>query len=322
MEEDLNVQKLILNYLNDPGNEVFAALVHQFREQSSANETYFQELSTIWHAATKTKPLYEADLNTSVGKLRAKLSDQVEKIPERSFGFLGKVAAIVIVSAAAFWIYTSQDAVEYIVKQTTDRVDSLILEDSTKIILSKNTTVSYPDRFEGDSREISLQHGQAFFKVSKDPKRPFNIIIGQSKVTVLGTTFNIHFAKDFINLAVTTGKVRFSPRSGHQSSVLTAGQALEYNLVNQQVNKVTGANSSSWLTRELVFVDMPLDKVCEDLSTHYGVEIILTGKRIHAQKFNARFKDRSLDEILLVLKQTYKIKIEKTSNDLITITNF
>ncbi|MGY0039003.1 FecR domain-containing protein [Pedobacter sp. NJ-S-72] len=82
----------------------------------------------------------------------------------------------------------------------------------------------------------------------------------------------------------------------------------------------SGSNATSWITKELVFVDMPLEEVCKQVSAYYNVNLVVHDKMRIAKKFNANFKDSNLSEILTVLKQTYKIKIDSTDHQ-ITIKN-
>ncbi|HEY0177567.1 MAG TPA: FecR domain-containing protein [Pedobacter sp.] len=199
-------------------------------------------------------------------------------------------------------------------------MDSLYLSDGTKIILAENTAVRYPAVLGKDSRQITLIKGQAFFKVHRDVKRPFHVMIGQSKVSVLGTSFNINYSPSAIQLAVKTGKVMFSPNEVSSSAVLVAGQALNYDLGQQRIEWKSASNANSWMTKELEFVDMPLEEVCRQLSAYYHVSIIVHDQMRTAKKFNAHFKDSTLPEIFRVLKQTYRIRID--SNDhAITIKN-
>jgi transmembrane sensor len=146
---------------------------------------------------------------------------------------------------------------------------------------------------------------------------------GNLSYLVLGTSFNIHITDSDINLAVKTGRVRFSPDSASVPSILTAGQAISYNFILKRVKVDDGSNSNSWLTNVLTFEDMPLNEVCKQLSKYYHVNIVLVDKQKSANKFNATFDHSSLDEVLNVLKATYQIEIikEKNSVKIKTINN-
>lgn len=318
MQDNLNHQNTILNYLNDPENEQLIEQISLFRSQSEENEIYFQQIKKVWDESANLKPLFELNASESVEKLRSRLSNSAQPQAKRKYVWLRAAAALILISLAAFWIYSEKFAVHYLVRETGNRIDSVILNDGTRVILAKNTAVKFPDRFQGKTREISMLRGNAFFKVFRDPGHPFHISIGRSRVSVLGTSFNISYSSIKIDVSVKTGKVSFSPNNISKPSILTAGQAISYNLKENIIQQFDGANANSWLTRELHFVDMPLNKVCAELSAYYGVKIELQENIRTAKKFNANFKDSSLEEVLTVLKETYKIQINK-SDSLITI---
>ena len=74
--------------------------------------------------------------------------------------------------------------------------DSVILSDGTKIWLSTQSSVHYPETFEGKERRVSMT-GEAYFEVAKDLKRKFIVQVlpasgkDTPEVVVEGTAFNI-----------------------------------------------------------------------------------------------------------------------------------
>ncbi len=53
------------------------------------------------------------------------------------------------------------------------------------------STLSYPSRFDSDTRNVTLQ-GEAYFEVAKNPEKKFIVSTShQSQIEVLGTHFNV-----------------------------------------------------------------------------------------------------------------------------------
>ncbi len=293
--------------------------MNELRNLSAENEAYFQELKRIWDAAPETGKLSGVDYQASVKNFKLKLGRSATGKSKNTQFWIRNIAAILVLLCAGLWVYNEKFSVQYLVKNTSQKIDSVSLSDGTKIMLAENTSVRYPDHFKGTIREISLLKGQAFFKVHRDPAHPFQIGIGQSKVRVLGTSFNIKYSATNIDVSVATGKVMFLPNQVSKPSILIAGQAISYKFKENFLEIQNGDNANAWLTKELHFVDMPLNEVCEQLSDYYHVRILLVDELHIAKKFNANFKDSSLEEVLRVLKETYKIQINKRDS-LITIT--
>lgn len=84
-----------------------------------------------------------------------------------------------------------------------------ILPDGTKILLSKNSKISYPKSLEGNTREIILT-GEGFFDVYHDSAHPFIIHKQGTNIRVLGTSFNVRAYNAQVQVLVKTGSVQFS----------------------------------------------------------------------------------------------------------------
>src|SRR5690242_4791379 len=92
---------------------------------------------------------------------------------------------------------------------TSDKPISIMLADSSVVVLSVNSRISYPRSFDSaGTRDVYLS-GEAFFKVVKNPNLPFRVYANELVTKVLGTSFYVRsFEKDsVIQVTVKTGKV-------------------------------------------------------------------------------------------------------------------
>jgi ferric-dicitrate binding protein FerR (iron transport regulator) len=320
LKDKLPIQNTILRYLDTPEDEALMREIHSIRTESAENEVFFQEIKRIWEASAETGRLHGLDGQASIDKLWSGIGGGNSSQQGKTRVWFRVAAAILLFSAVGFWFYTNQNEEPlYLVKENNgSQVDSLRLADGTKIMLAAKSSVKYPQKFDAEERRVQLLNGQAFFLVARNTKHPFAVQVGPSIVRVLGTSFNIQFSPSDIEIAVKTGRVSFTPNSSSTPSLLDAGDALRYNLVRNEINRQNGSNATSWLTKELHFVDTPLDEVCRQLSQHFSVKIVL-GKNVNpGKKFNATFKDHTLDEVLELLIETYPVSITK-ADTLITI---
>ena len=74
---------------------------------------------------------------------------------------------------------------------------SLVLADGSKVWLNAASSITFPTAFTGNERRVQLT-GEAYFEVTKDPKKPFKVYISSlsekldgAEVKVLGTHFNV-----------------------------------------------------------------------------------------------------------------------------------
>jgi len=308
---------LIVQYLNNPQDEELRAAITSFRSKSIDQEKYFLEIERMWNLSSKSSRLELVNTNKSSKRFKEALTN----ISGNGFNiwqWVGRIAAVMVLASVGFWIYNLNSKVIFVVKSTpSNQTDSIALTDGSLIILSENSTLKYPEKFNTREREIYLTQGKAFFKIAKDLKRPFRVRMGESKVSVLGTSFNLNFSPTTIDLDVKTGRVMFSPYLNGTSSILTAGQALSYNIQKKEFTTRLSQNADSWLTHELVFVDTPLEEVCRQLSGYYKTEIKLESTNKNIKRLNATFKNETLIEVLEVLKEIYSIKIKKQEHKII-----
>lgn len=79
------------------------------------------------------------------------------------------------------------------------------LEDGS--VLSLNTDSRVEVNYSGNKRKIVLHKGEAHFKVSPDPQRPFEVYAGKRMVRAVGTAFAVYLDHDQVKVTVTEGKV-------------------------------------------------------------------------------------------------------------------
>ena len=312
--------ELITRYLNNPNSQSLNVEITAFRAESPANESYFLEIETIWKYAAEAAKLEEISIADSTKRFTHNLYQNMPKKSLTKAWFSG-IAASLLLLAVGYWLYVQSNTPNYLIKTTSNnQIDSVKLADGSVVILAENSELKYPDEFKLPTREVILTKGQAFFRVTKDNQHPFKVSMNKSDVTVLGTSFNIRLTDSSIVLGVKTGRVLFSPYKDGTTSILTAGQGLAYDINKREFLTQSSANQEAWLTKELVFVDTPLEEVCKQLTDYYGVVIKLQNDNRPAKKLNANFKDQSLNDVLVILNETYNIKIKKEHNQINLIT--
>ena len=156
------------------------------------------------------------------------------------------------------------------------------LPDGTRIWLSPDSRISYPDKFRTKERLVTLE-GEAFFDVVHDEDHPFVIQSGQLKTVVLGTSFNVKAYPDQIisEVTVISGKVAVQehnlPKS--QQAIMVLNQRALYNKADRSLIKENYPNASKFLSQRtglFSYDGASLQTVVDDLSHQYGIRINLT----------------------------------------------
>lgn len=102
----------------------------------------------------------------------------------------------------------------------------IALEDGTRIHLNACSSVTYPEHFLADTREVILE-GEGYFEIAKDAERPFIVHVAEAEVKQYGTKFNIN-AYDEKNIKVTLaqGSIGVTDKSCSEKKITPNHSAL------------------------------------------------------------------------------------------------
>ena len=210
------------------------------------------------------------------------------------------IAIFVVVAAGAIFIFTGTGkkkppitTVQSLTKKFTERKEQqyLLLPDSTQVWLNAASSLEFPDRFEGNEREVYLT-GEAFFDVKHADALPFLIHTKNVTTTVVGTAFNIKAYPDqkVIIVSVSRGKVKVS-RNDQLIATLTKGQQVKVMNTKEPVieKEVTVEKINSWQQGDLVYEDIAFEDIVKDLQNVFNVEIKIEDPAISQLTINTSF---------------------------------
>ncbi|PTQ94167.1 FecR family protein [Mucilaginibacter yixingensis] len=275
-------------------------------------------------------------------KVRQKIAAKESQIdiaqPKRKSGaWLAKVAAMLLVAiATAILFYTyptgKKPELTHLVNTPNATRKKLILSDGTQIVLNADSKIQFPDKFEGDTREVRLT-GEAYFDVHHDPAHPFIIHTGKMDVKVLGTAFNIKaYADDnFSETTLLRGKIQVTLRD-RPSDIITlkpteklvvnysspADRGDRNGSTNVALPKITYLQKkdsmvveTSWLSNKIVFQDEEFAELAKKLERTYNVHIEFENERVKQLVFTGIFEQENIEQALhamsLISPFTYKI---------------
>ena len=152
----------------------------------------------------------------------------------------------------------------------------VVLEDSTEVWLNAQSTLRYPETFTASERRVKVT-GEAYFKVSHDPYRPFIVESDHQVIRVYGTTFNVRSYSDESEIYTTleSGSISLTRTGGNAGELfLSRGHQAVLSRDNGRVklSVVDPTVVSSWHTGRFVFEDQPLGRIMRDLSRWYNFD--------------------------------------------------
>lgn len=196
----------------------------------------------------------------------------------------------------------------------------LDLEDGTTVWLNAESSMSYPNRFTGKERRVSI-NGEAYFRVAKDASRPFVVKTGNIETRVLGTEFNVRaYAGEDKHVTLARGSVLVSEIGGKFSRTLTPGQdaGIDDEHDNLYISTVDVLEYTAWKDNLFCFRDKELFDIMKEIGRWYNLEIVFSNRKSMHYHFNFwADKTAPLDETLEMLNGVGKVKAEVENGRLI-----
>ncbi|MFG6685828.1 FecR family protein [Mariniflexile sp. HNIBRBA6329] len=196
------------------------------------------------------------------------------------------------------------------------------LSDGTKVWLNSESQLKYPVNFKkGDTRQVELVYGEAYFDVSPSTKHngaKFKVLNKSQEIEVLGTMFNVKSYKDETNIYTTLveGKVEINTSKGKQLLAPNQQSNLDIILNKIAIKEVNTKEVISWIHGDFVFQNKPLKDIIKVLSRWYDIEIEIENKSLEDIKFNGELsKYQNLEDILLLIKNTNYINNYETNTN-------
>jgi transmembrane sensor len=257
-----------------------------------------------------------------------RFSDKKEAISfSRNVKFpLRFAAAFLLVVAGGYYLYQVLQPIEKREvmirpwKQYTNEAGSrkvLSLPDSTIVWLMGKSSLSVHSEFGKGCRGVRLT-GQAFFKVKRDPSRPFVVETGNTTTTVLGTSFYIEsVAGKFVKVSVASGKVKVN-NSVDSAFLMPFCQAILPGSKGRIETRVLPRQFFMGLTDySFRFSKNRLIDITDILQRAYVVEISITNRQVIDWQYSGTFNQVSLYKILDRLSFSKPFKYRTDGNRII-----
>ena len=320
--------ELLAKSIYDESNEMTAeelksAVNGMFPSESEGGQLLTLTEKVDLYFSLKKYPAEQAwkEVELRIGKERESENTKVRKfISNRLYRMAAAilVGALLLVSGYEFFYRPASSASMVQVVATNQVLNTVALPDGTLVSLNSDTKISYPKKFSGKTREVSIE-GEAFFEVKPDKNKPFIIHAGKAQIRVLGTSFSVsaYPATKQVEVIVQTGKVQVVNKTSEKQQpnelILTSGDKGTLVFASNTMQKTTNhdPNFIAWKTRNLTFKATSLHEVIENLQNVYKVNIRLADPKLNELLLTAQFNDYPLDFILKVIENTFPIEVQE-----------
>jgi transmembrane sensor len=181
-------------------------------------------------------------------------------------------------------------------------------------------------------RIIHLDEGQAVFTVAHDARRPFTVIAGRSRITAIGTKFDVRRFADRTHLAVIEGQVQVtrtaeeapdgadSARREPVLAELRAGEALIITSSGKLPSPaaIDLAQVGAWQQRRLVFRDDTLADIAAEFARYTRTpRITVAGAELRVRRYSGVFDADRPDMLVRYLQADPTLTIERRGDEIL-----
>ncbi|WP_241073049.1 FecR family protein [Achromobacter insuavis] len=245
-----------------------------------AHRQVYAQVSRTWRDLAQTPRPALASERPSAAPRRARRPGGRFWLPGQPAFSRALVAACAALAIAAgvggyHWANTPDYVLD--VRTVAGEMRQVDLPDGSHVALNFGSTLQvryYPGR-----REVVLDQGEGFFEVAPDSGRPFTVDARQSRVTVVGTAFDVRTTPDEVFVKVLHGRVRVQPdrHKGGQELSLGAeqGVAVAAGATAYQAVAVGADGIGGWRNGRLVYRRTPLAEVAQEVAQYLGKPVTL-----------------------------------------------
>lgn len=230
-------------------------------------------------------------------------------------------ATILICVAATAWITSSYYAGRH--STTVGQLSQIAMADGSQVTLNTDTVVRVV--VNAKERRVELERGEAFFKVAKDPSRPFIVTAGERRVIAVGTQFSVRREGTDAQIVVTEGTVRIETgeaASVSQAPSLPAGSVAHASQAGTSIQSRPLAQAEellSWRTGILVLHDMTLAEAAVEFNRYNSRKIVIRDPLIGAMHISGSFRATNAEAFARLLERGYPLQVDTRDAD-ITLT--
>ncbi|HBK45444.1 MAG TPA: Fe2+-dicitrate sensor protein [Xanthomonadaceae bacterium] len=238
------------------------------------------------------------------------------------------IAALVVCIGWRFWQH-DQDRPVFVQSFSTERGQQrdIPLPDGTRLRLDTATRIEVT--YYRHRRQARLLDGQALFAVQADARRPFQVLAGPLRVTVVGTRFSVRHTpgipgSDGVQVAVEQGKVDVgrpgaqtdSAMHGRASVLLVAGQQVTSDPqgVLGKVGSVPATGIAPWSAQRVSFVDVPLRQAIAEFERYGRTGMLVRDPAVAALRLSGTFDPMDPATLRRALPRVLPVRLRQTGN--------
>jgi len=282
--------------------------------QSESHRSTYRDVEALWRQMGGLGSVADPRLQAARAYLSQARGKRRRLAPKR----LALAASLLLVVSTVpyWWPWLAADTYRTAIGEHT-RIE---LSDGSTIDLNTDSEVRV--YYSWNTRQATLQRGEALFSVVHDSGKPFEVAASGGLIRDLGTQFDVYRQENGVTVTVLEGEIAVSAAQGSVSSV-PAGYRIGYDHAGRlsTAARIDTSEIVAWREGRLVFKSQSLTEVLRQLSRYHAVALTLRDPQLAALSVSGSFPIDNLKLTLDTLAAALPVKITRSSQRQILLDN-
>jgi len=201
----------------------------------------------------------------------------------------------------------------------------VVLPDHSVVWLNASSSLRFPTRFDGHTRQVQLR-GEAYFEIAENKSKPFIVATNNITVTVTGTKFNVKAYPDETDISTTLVEggvlLRETDAPAVRPVMLQPGYEGVWENSRITVQEARLDEALAWKNGLFMFRSETLGSIMRKLGRWYDVEVTFSEAATADLRFTGTIrKYESIQKVLDMLALTQKVNFTINGKHISVIQN-
>ncbi len=284
-------------------SDIDEGVLNAWLAESHAHRAAYWRLKAVWHETYRLAILKNRKTNDAAPQ-------PAWKMPALFFKLAAAFVAVAVLSAGAFVALKKPQSRTY--ATSIGGHETVRFADGTQIELNTDTVL----RAEMTTRErtVWLEKGEAYFQVHHDAARPMVVIVGDRRITDLGTQFLVRREPGKLKVALFEGSVRLDTANLVPGEEATA-TATSISVAHKSVEDLT--NEIAWRDGVLVFKHATLADAAKAFNRYSTKKLILADPAVGQQTVGGTFRTNDPESFAAVVRALLSLQVTNKGNEIV-----
>ncbi|MBY5959649.1 FecR domain-containing protein [Membranicola marinus] len=332
MSEEEKIKHLYHKYINRTCTDAELEEMFELLKKDGNIGGVRSVLRQNWEEGDSLEELSSLDWNTFLQRTNQVDREEAPAAPKMKKWLvpLSAAASLLLVLGVAAWFWMHREVIT-MYETRYGEVQEIVLSDDSKIRLNANSKLYWNENWQRTGRRVVRIEGEAFFEVAHRNGNPFFVKTEDLTVKVTGTSFNVTNRRNATEVFLESGEVVLElhqedgsegeaakgEKSGEHSLKLIPGDQFKYSNATrklEQKNNRTIEQAASWKTGELIYKNVPLHEVLQELTDVYGKSFVVQDSSLFEKNVDVGLPYSDWETVKKLLKFTINAEMSENEN--------